>query len=215
MRNYKKIRSTIIIHCILYLPLLPGSLRAEPDSQFTINNVALQINNPTTSNVQTNHSEYTLKADITFQLSKEALKALNHGISLQIDTEFQLKQPRTWLWDLIIYRTTLKQKLQYHPLSEQYIVTNLNTYTRNHFRNLQLALKFMGNIKDWPISTSVELTQSNKYISLRTLLNKESLPTPLKLSAYTNPDWQLSSPWFNRPIKEIIEWVLTQPETTQ
>ncbi|MCK5432649.1 MAG: DUF4390 domain-containing protein [Gammaproteobacteria bacterium] len=191
--NRKPHRTFIVLSILVSLFLLPGLLYAELNDGFIVENAEL---NP-------GETEYSLNADIQFHFSKEALKALEHGIALQIDIEIQAKMARKWLWDKTIRRAALSQKLEHQPLSDQYLVTDLNTGIKRHFQSLQHALEFMGTINNHPFFELTALKQGKTYTAqVRARLNTESLPTPLRLSAYIVADWQLSSPWFKWTIQE-------------
>jgi len=147
--------------------------------------------------------EYTLSADIQFHFSKEALKALEHGIALQIDIEVQAKQNRKWLWDKKIRKKILSQRLEHQPLSDQYLVTDLNTGIKRNFHSFHHALEFLGSINDYPFLELASLEQGKTYtVLVRASLNTESLPAPLRLSGYVSSDWQLSSPWYKWTIQQ-------------
>ncbi len=125
---------------------------------------------------------YTLNADIRFHFSKEALKALEHGIALQIDIEVQAKQTRKWLWDKNIRKKIFSQRLEHQPLRDQYLVTDLNTGIKHNFHSFHHALEFMGSINDYPFLELASLEQGKTYTALvRASLNTESLPAPLRL----------------------------------
>ena len=61
-----------------------------------------------------------------FKLTKEAYKALRQGISLEMHTDFQLLEKRKWLWNKIVFKKTLVHKLEHKPLTENFLVTNVN-----------------------------------------------------------------------------------------
>ena len=195
MPNCKKpeARTFIVLFILVSLFLFPCLLHAELNDGFIVENAEL---NP-------GETEYSLSTNIQFHFSKEALKALEHGIALQIDIEVQARQDRKWLWDKTIRRVVLSQRLEHQPLSDQYLVTDLNTGIKRHFRSLKHAIEFMGTINNYPFFELTALKQGKTYTAqVRARLNTESLPTPLRLSAYIVADWQLSSPWFKWTIQE-------------
>jgi hypothetical protein len=200
MLNCKKpdTRTHIILSALVSLLLLPVSPHAELHHLESKHGFIVER-----AELNSDGARYTLNADIQFHFSKEALKALEHGIALQIDIEMQAKQNRKWLWDKKIRNKIFSQQLEYQPLSEQYLVTDLNTGSRRHFRSFQYALEFLGSINDYPFLEPTALQQDKTYTALvRASLNTESLPAPLRLSAYISSDWQLSSPWFKWTIKQ-------------
>ncbi len=200
MLNCKKSETgtLIVLSALVSLLLLSLSSHAE------LNQVELNHGFIVESaELSSNGDKYTLNADIQFYFSKEALKALEHGIALQIDIEVQAKQTRKWLWDKNICKKILRQRLEHQPLSDQYLVTDLNTGIKRNFDSFHRALEFLGSINDYPFLELASLEQGKTYTALvRASLNTESLPAPLRLSAYISSDWQLSSPWYKWTIQQ-------------
>lgn len=176
---------TSIAHGIIYWMLATHLYAETTEDSFTIESAMFTIKG----------TQYILHANMTLHFNIEILRALEHGIALQIDTEIQVNRPRKWLWDQTIHKLVLSQRLQYHPLSEQYLVTNTNAMSSRYFPNLRQALKSMQTINDSVFAAS-SLQKNTKYIAqIRTRLNTKELPTPLKLLASIDSDWRLHSPW--------------------
>ncbi len=200
MLNCKKpeIGTLIVLSALVSLMLFPLSPYAELNHKelnhgFIVESAELSLAG----------DEYALNADIRFHFSKEALKALEHGIALQIDIEVRAKQSRKWLWDKNIRKKILSQRLEHQPLSDQYLVTDLNTGIKHNFDSFHHALDFLGSINDYPFLEIASLKQGKTYTALvRASLNTESLPAPLRLSAYISSDWRLSSPWYQWTIQQ-------------
>ena len=149
-------------------------------------------------------NNYIVNAVTNFHFSDEAKKALTHGVPLQFDTSIKVKKHRLWLWDKTISAALLRYKLQYHPLSGYYIVTNLRGGGRQQFRNLDNATAYLGKLKNYPLITrNVFGFDAGKYYGLINVkLDIQSLPTPLRPLAYLSTQWRLSSPtyaWDIRP----------------
>ncbi len=188
----------VVLPVLVSLLLLPLSSHAE------LNHIELDhgfiVESAELSSVG---NKYTLNADIKFRFSKEALKALEHGIALQIDIEVQAKLTRKWLWDKKIRKKIFSQRLEHQPLSDQYLVTDLSTGIKRNFHSFHHALEYLGSIDDYPFLELASLEQGKTYTALvRASLNTESLPAPLRLSAYVSSDWQLSSPWYKWTIQQ-------------
>jgi len=200
MLNCKKPETGILIVLSALVSLLLLSLSSHAElNQVELNHGFIVES----AELSSNGDKYTLNADIQFHFSKEALKALEHGIALQIDIEVQVKQTRKWLWDKNIRKKILRQRLEHQPLSDQYLVTDLNTGIKRNFDSFHRALEFLGSINDYPFLELASLEQGKTYTALvRASLNTESLPTPLRLSAYISSDWQLSSPWYKWTIQQ-------------
>ena len=200
MLNCKKPETgtLIVLSALVSLMLLSLSSHAELNQVESNHGFIVE-----SAELSSNGDKYTLNADIQFHFSKEALKALEHGIALQIDIEVQAKQTRKWLWDKNIRKKILRQRLEHQPLSDQYLVTDLNTGIKRNFDSFHRALEFLGSINDYPFLELASLEQGKTYTALvRASLNTESLPAPLRLSAYISSDWQLSSPWYKWTIQQ-------------
>ena len=87
--------------------------------------------------------------------------------------------------------------MEYHALSRQYLVNNLNSGERRSFPSRNAALDFMGQINGFPLLDQGLLTSNEKYEgALRAALDIESLPAPLRLFTYLSDDWRLTSEWY-------------------
>ena len=139
---------------------------------------------------------YRLDARIEYRFSAAALEALQNGVPLTVDIEMEVRRRRSWLWDETVYALTQRFQLEYHALSRQYLVGNLNSGERRAFPTRAAALGFMGRIQDFPLLDRSLLTGNERYEgALRVLLDIESLPAPLRLLAYLSDDWRLASEW--------------------
>jgi hypothetical protein len=146
---------------------------------------------------------YLVSAIFKYHLGKEIQEALDHGIALQIDILLYAKQQRKWIWDTTIKSSTMSFRLEHHPLSGHYQVTNLDNYYRKHFQNLQSALDHIGLIKKYTLLERSKLNPDKIYIArIRARLNIQNLPAPLRLLAYVSSQWSLNCPWH--------EWIIQQ-----
>jgi hypothetical protein len=141
---------------------------------------------------------YRVNADIDYHFSAETEKALTHGVPLQFDTLFKVKKHRRWLWDKTISTVMLKFKLQYHPLSGYYLVTNIQNGERQQFLNLDNATGYLGKLKNYPLIARNALDADNGeyYGLINVKLDIQSLPAPLRPLAYLSTQWRLSSPTY-------------------
>jgi hypothetical protein len=145
---------------------------------------------------------YLLDADLDLKFSKEALKALKNGVTLTVKIEMEIIRPRDWLWDEEIADVEARRRVRFHPLSDQYLVENLNSGVTYTYHSLNEARNALGTIKDFPLIDSYLLDPEETYeLHLRAHLDIEALPTPLRPLAYLNPVWHLTSEWYEWPIE--------------
>lgn len=138
---------------------------------------------------------YLLDASIKYDFNDEVLEALEHGVSLRIDIIIRIKKKRKWLWDKKIREDVINFKLERHPLSNHYVVSNLNSGNRYQLQTLNEALTVLGTIKNYKLIKVADLEEdANYYGDIMAKLNIESLPPPLRPVAYASEQWQLKSP---------------------
>ena len=144
---------------------------------------------------------YRLNAQIEYSLSEPALDALQNGVPLTIELLMEVRRRRSWVWDETVYSLVQRFRLEYHALSRQYLVHNLNSGERRNFSTRPAALRFMGRIHEFPLLDRSLLAPDRRYEgALRAQLALDTLPTPLRLFAYLSEDWQLTSEWYTWPL---------------
>ena len=145
---------------------------------------------------------YLVDIGLNLQIDEEIINALRHGVSLDIDIELEVKQERKWLWNKLIKEATLHYQLQHHPLSDDFLVINLDNSSRQQFQTLDEALDYLSSVKDYTLIEGDNLSAGRKYIGLvKAELNIEKLPPPLQPATYGLSQWHLESQWYEWPIK--------------
>ncbi|NNF97173.1 MAG: DUF4390 domain-containing protein, partial [Halobacteria archaeon] len=108
-----------------------------------------------------------------------------------------------WYWNKNLAELEQGYLLLYHALSEKFIVHNLNSGVQDHYSSLDAALNALGRINNLPLIDAKLLDPEMRYqVRMRTYLDIESLPAPMRPLAYISSDWQLDSDW--------VSWPLTQ-----
>lgn len=145
---------------------------------------------------------YLLDADIDYRFSDTALKALRNGVPLIVLLDIKVEQQRSWWFNKTIADLQQGYLLLYHALTEKYIVNNLNSGAQDNYERLSTALKALGQVKDLPILDAHLVNKGDHYIvRLRTRLDLESLPAPMRPLAYISSDWRLESDWYEWPLQ--------------
>lgn len=145
---------------------------------------------------------YFIDARIRFNFGDEVLNALEHGVSLVINVTIRLDRKRKWLWDKTVKKHTLDFELQYHPLSNNYLVIALDSGDREQFQTLEEAMIYLGSINNYRLANTNELLDKKNYRGLiKAEMNIESLPPPLQPAAYVSAQWQLESQWYEWAIR--------------
>lgn len=144
---------------------------------------------------------YVLDARLQLVLSSEALKALNSGVPLTIELQMQVIRSRRFYLDALDAELAFRFELEYRPISQRYIVRNLNTGNQDSFATLYSALNNLGRVQRLPVIDETLLVPGRDYrVRLRALLATEQYSAPLRLLFFWRDEWQLKSDWY--------EWTL-------
>lgn len=143
---------------------------------------------------------FTLHAQLTYDLTEVATDALSHGIPLTFVVRAKINRRRDYIWDLTIYSSRQDYRLEYHALTEQYLVTNQVTGQRRIFLSLGSATQNLGHISMALGEKEKLKSVDNLYAEVQVELDIESLPAPLRPIAYFSPQWHISSPVHQLPV---------------
>jgi hypothetical protein len=146
---------------------------------------------------------HVLEARVEYRLSADARKAVDAGVPLTIELEIMVIQHRRFWPDAEIATLRQDYRLEFHALSQRYIVRNLNTGAQDTFATLFSALNFLGRINGLPVIDAALLEPGYRYDGrIRVLLDKRDFPGPLQLLAFWRKEWSLESEWFRWRIAE-------------
>ena len=140
---------------------------------------------------------YFATARIDYRLSNDALEALDSGVALTVQLQIELKRQRRFWLDSEIATLNQDYSLSFQPVSDRYVVKNLNSGEQDSFATLFSALNNMGRIVDLPIIDAALLDPDANYeIALRAVLDQNTLPGPLRLIAFWSSGFRLASDWY-------------------
>ena len=138
-----------------------------------------------------------VNADLNFEFSDDAVEAARSGIALFIDVDIRVKRKRRFIWDPRVLTLSRRYSVERHALTDRYIITDLVTTDRRIYESLDAAVMDLGRIREIPIAEASSFDAGIEYnIGLRTRLDLESLPAPLRPIAYISPSWRMSSGWY-------------------
>lgn len=144
---------------------------------------------------------HLLESRLQLVLSDEALNALNSGVALRIELNLEVNRVRRFWTDPTDAELTIGYELEYRPLSQRYMVRNLNSGDQDSFATLYSALNTLGRIQGLPVVDDAILEPGKPYrIRLRARLSTEQYPAPLRILFFWRDEWHLESEWF--------EWLL-------
>jgi hypothetical protein len=140
---------------------------------------------------------YLLTARIEYRLSSEARDALQAGVPLNIRFDVEVIHNRRFWFNNTVASLRQRFQLEYHALSERYIVLNVNSGQQESFGSLFGALDYLGRVDKLPLLDASLLEDDREYrFRLRAFLDVEKFPGPLRLLAFWRRDWSLASGWY-------------------
>jgi hypothetical protein len=144
---------------------------------------------------------HLLDSRLQLVLSSEALEALNSGVVLTIELQMQVIRSRRFYMDALDAELAVRFELEYRPLSQRYIVRNLNSGDQDSFATLYSALNNLGRVQGLPVIDDALLVPGKAYrVRARAMLQTQQYPAPLRMLFFWRSQWQLQSEWF--------EWTL-------
>jgi hypothetical protein len=144
---------------------------------------------------------YRVYADIAFDFSDEAIEAMRNGVALTVSVDMQVLEVNR-VWDQNVATVKAQYRIQAHALSRQYVTRDLSTGESTTYPDFDEMIARLGHIDGLPLLDDHVLAPAAQYrVRLRASLERESLPTPLRLLAYFSSSWRLSSDWKTWPLQ--------------
>ena len=140
--------------------------------------------------------QYRMAAEIDYRFSDQAIEALVNGVPLTMEVHIQLRDKKAWIWQDDLIDLRLRYRIRYLALAAVYQVVDLQSGTHQNFHTRRSAFEALGEIRDLALISSDKLEPGRTYrLSLRSRLDIEALPLPLRPMAYVTSSWKLSSDW--------------------
>jgi hypothetical protein len=140
---------------------------------------------------------YLLDANVDYRFSEEALEALDNGVPLTLQLSIEINRKRNWWLNAGVASLQQRYRLQFHPLSHQYLLHNINSGAYYAFQSLTAAVDAMGSLRNFPLLDAQLIQEGESYeVLLQAELDIEALPSPLRPLAYITPAWRLNSDWY-------------------
>lgn len=144
---------------------------------------------------------YRLDAEVELDLSRSARRALESGVAIPILYRFRILRPRDYLWDEQVAELNQRYRVEFHALSQRYVVVNVNAGTGQAFSTLSDALQSIETLRAFPLIDAELLSAGPRYVgTMEVLLDSEALPVPLRLQTWVNDAWRLDSRPYRWPL---------------
>ena len=143
-------------------------------------------------------NDWLLNATFQIELSPGLEDAVQKGVVLYFQTEFDLTRSRWYWFDEKSALVQRQARLSYQPLTQQYRIASEGfTFSA---KTISEALQAVGSIGGWRVMDNAQLDPSRSYTAaLRMTLDLSKLPKPFQVNALNNRDWNVSSDWYRFP----------------
>ena len=147
-----------------------------------------------------NDDGYALDADFEIELNPRLEDAINKGVALYFEVEFELTRKRWYWFDERPVSRQLMLRLAYHALTRQYRVSSGALY--QSFSTLPDALRVLSRVRSWQVLEHKEVDAGTDYqTGLRMRIDVTQLPKPFQVNALTSREWNLASEWRRWPFR--------------
>jgi len=141
---------------------------------------------------------YELDTSLGLELDEDARNAIEGGLTMRLDYEIGISRIRNYLPDDGIASLVQSYELNYHALSQRYLLRNLNTSEQFDFGSLQAALDRLSSIRSLPVIDANLLPAGAAYnIRVRAVLDMGGTSAALKWLLFWTEDWGAASRWYS------------------
>lgn len=135
-----------------------------------------------------------LNATFEFEMPQVLEEAVQKGIAIYFNIEFELYRKR-WYWlDRKLSDSALTYRLSYSPLTRQYRLARGGL--SQPFDSLEEALGLLKSVRQWKVIDKGVLSPGANYeAQVRMRLDVNQLPKPFQVNAITSREWNLASDW--------------------
>ena len=147
-----------------------------------------------------NDDGYSLDADFKIDLNPRLEEAIDKGVALYFEVEFELTRKRWYWFDEHPVSRQRILRLSYHALTRQYRISSGALH--QSFSSLPEALRVLSRVRSWQVLERGDLEAGTEYqAALRMRLDVTQLPKPFQVNALTSREWNLASEWRRWPLR--------------
>ncbi len=185
-------RLALLVACLASL-LLITPLKAETEGRFEV----------ARANTRADNGTWLLDGLVDLSLDTDTQQALQNGVTLTIQLQFEIVRKRPFWTDVIVLEKQQRFELSYLLLSQRYVVTYPDTNTQSSYATLYSALRQIGLLRDYPLVPTELINDDERYeVGLRAALVQEYLPGPMQMLAFWRGDFSLESDWYRWNLKQ-------------
>lgn len=140
---------------------------------------------------------YLLTAQFLLDLPDGARQAVRDGVVFTFDVDLAVHRARRFWLDASIATLAQHYQINFHALSERFVVRNLNSGEQTSYATLDEALESLSSIRGLPVLDAGLIEHNEEYeFGLRAALDVRTLPETLRWILFWKDDWRQRSAWY-------------------
>jgi hypothetical protein len=139
---------------------------------------------------------FLLHARIEYPVNPAIRDALHDGVTLTVDLDTRIERERRFWFNAEVVELTLRRELDYHAVSDRYLVRDARSGSQKSFATLEDALTDLGTVEGWPVLVEPQLSAGHFRISVRASVRRGRLPASLHALLFWTDDWHRVSEWY-------------------
>jgi hypothetical protein len=148
------------------------------------------------------HAVLQLSAHVEYPINDRIRGALRDGVTLAFDLEVTISRHRRLWPDATLLDMTLRHELNYHAVTDRYVLRDEAGVEQESFPTLEAALDRLGRIEDLPILVESQLHGEAPWqIAVRAGVRRGRMPDALRALVFWTDDWHRTTDWYT--------WMLT------
>jgi hypothetical protein len=148
----------------------------------------------TNAELRVEEEALVLNAEFDLALNATLDEALQKGIPLYFELEFELTRPR-WYWlDEKVLTSTTQYRVAWQALAQHYrISSGLLAQSLNSVAEVE---RFLSRVTSREVGRRDQVIRGERYVAgVRLRLDTNQLPKPFQVNAITSREWSLDSGW--------------------
>jgi hypothetical protein len=173
-----------LLLCVIATAGAPDAVAAE--SRLELRDVA----------VAADDGVYELDTRLDLELPAAARRAVESGLTLRLNYEIVIDRERRYMPDAEVAALEQRYEVNYHALSQRWLVRNLNTGEQSDFGSLETALARISELRGLPILDAALLPAGPVYQGrIRAVLDLSTAPDAFGWLLFWADDWSAESDW--------------------
>jgi len=137
---------------------------------------------------------YVLNAEFDFAFNPTLEEALQRGVALYFELDFELTRPRWYWFNERTASLQISYRVHYSALTRQYRLSS-GLYVQD-VDSLKDVVRLLSTVRGRPVIEKTSLIAGERYhAAVRLRLQVNQLPKPFQVDALASRDWNLQSEW--------------------